>query len=207
MACPVMAAETGVADHLPGVAWGTGMRARVSPAPAKQTSVNIQHLQLLQAQWLRTLSCTPKPCRHPARPRQILVAALVAAEGCHVLVEQGVSLLCCCVCTFLQTGTEQGNMCPWPQRWVLCRAMQGSQGVCHADTCSWRNRWAVGRCIMQNKCRLESALCICCCGNTSEVLIVVILLGVVLVSIPLSWIQLLLWLKLHQAQRKRKIIQ
>lgn len=87
VACPVMAAETGIADHLPGIVWAVGMWAWVSPAPAKQTSVNIQHLQLLQAQWFRTLGSILKPCRHPARPRQISVASLVAAEGCHVLVK------------------------------------------------------------------------------------------------------------------------
>lgn len=122
--CPVMAAKTGAADHLAGVVWGVGMWARVSPAPAKQTPVNIRHLQVLQAWWLRTLGCTPKPCRHTAKPRLILVASLVAAEDWHVPVEQGVSLFCFCVCTFLQTARSKVTHVPRPSAGFcagLCR--------------------------------------------------------------------------------------
>lgn len=47
--------------------------------------------------------------QHFERPRQILVASLVAFEGFDISAKESVSAVCCCACT-LQRGTEQGDI-------------------------------------------------------------------------------------------------
>lgn len=138
--------------------------------------------------------------QHFERPWQILVASLVAFKGCPISPKESVSPVCCCVCT-LQRGTEQGDVSLFPG-WVLCLAVQESQGMCQAATCT-------GGTAVLEKGEWSSTNGICTMHlllwKLWEALTGVILLGVFFVCIPQSWVHLLLWLKLHQAQRKRKV--
>lgn len=101
-------------------------------------TVSIQQLQFLQAWWLRTLCCTSKPCSILKGHDRFwwLLWWLLRAS------------------TFLPRRVFQ--QCP--QGWVLCLAMQESQGMCRADTCTggtgvlekgeWSSTNAVGMCTM-----------------------------------------------------------
>lgn len=119
-------------------------------------TVSIQQLQFLEAWWLMTLCCTSKPCstlKGHDRFWWLLWWLLRASTFLPRRVFQQ-SAVVRAPCRELQSKVTY----PCPQGWVLCLAMQESQGMCRADTCTggtgvlekgeWSSTNAVGMCTM-----------------------------------------------------------
>lgn len=131
---------------------------------------------------------------------QHLRKAMADFGGCWGLPHscQGECFTCLLLCVHLADRCRarwcvlvpRAGFCTWP--WRECASLTPAL----EEQVSW---W-----IVQHKCSLESALCIHCCGNAWEALAGVILLEAFLVCIPQSWVQLLLWLKLHQTGGRGK---